>query len=184
MGDKRRRMRTATELADFGGATAFDAAARVAEIARHARPKIDPRSGLANDFLNQFHELSLLLESVCGDIASVDDLGAWRGAAYRPHFEHSQFADRDLIIEAYDLLPETARRRFDDRAAELMAILSAGMNLLWQLRDRTPAALPAAAQELSRELRHGLSGLEALIRVGNPSVHPADVAAMFEQQRA
>src|ERR1700754_419764 len=63
---------------------------------------INPRTGLATDYLNHFNEAIMLLEMVPDMPECVEDFLTWTPLSYAEHFWASNFKARDLAIEAYE----------------------------------------------------------------------------------
>jgi hypothetical protein len=84
---------------------------------------INPRTGLATDYLNHFNEIIMLLELYpsCPDV--IDDILEWQPLNYREHFEQSGFREKELAIHAYELSPSPIRKRFDALSAEISTVL-------------------------------------------------------------
>src|SRR3979409_2759970 len=74
-------------------------AARAAEL---RAANINPRTGLATDYLNHFNEAIMLLEMIPDIPECAEDFLAWHPLSYAEHFTASNFAARDLAIEAYE----------------------------------------------------------------------------------
>src|SRR3979411_1781123 len=64
---------------------------------------INPRTGLATDYLNHFNEAIMLLEMVPDMPECAEDFLTWSPLSYAEHFWASNFKARDLAIEAYEL---------------------------------------------------------------------------------
>src|SRR6201982_3555780 len=73
---------------------------------------INPRTGLATDYLNHFNEAIMLLEMVPDMPECSEDFLAWYPLSYAEHFTLSNFRARDLAIEAYELADERIRAEF------------------------------------------------------------------------
>jgi hypothetical protein len=168
-----------------GGTTAGVAdAERVARIAAQARIGVDSVTGLATDFLNQFNEVSMLLDMVADDPALLDDLEAWHARDYVAHFTASGFADRHLVLEAYALSPPLTRRRFDALCGELADVLAQGLAFLSNCRAAgADAAVAPAALALGAEVRAHLDRLDTLIHAGRRRPAQVQVDAMFARRR-
>src|SRR5258707_15304307 len=63
---------------------------------------INPRTGLATDYLNHFEEAIMLLEMIPDIPACGEDFLLWSPLSYREHFMASHFKARALAIEAYE----------------------------------------------------------------------------------
>jgi len=81
---------------------------------------INEQTFLASDYLNQFHELVMLLEALPVDPSSfAADLHRWQAVDYEEHFNRSDLDNKALAIAAYRRAPERVRARFDDAIARL-----------------------------------------------------------------
>jgi hypothetical protein len=93
--------------------------------AQLAAANINPRSGLATDYLNHFNEPVMLLEMIAAMPDQAEDFLAWKPLSYPEHFWASGFKARELAIEAYETAPPEFREPFDETCAAMMAILVA-----------------------------------------------------------
>ena len=81
---------------------------------------INEQTFLASDYLNQFHELVMLLEALSEDPATfAADLHQWHVVDYEEHFSRSKLSSKDLTIAAYRRAPAKVRERFDSAVARL-----------------------------------------------------------------
>jgi hypothetical protein len=99
-----------------------DRQARAAEL---RAANINPRTGLATDYLNHFNEAIMLLEMIPDMPECAEDFLAWHPLSYREHFEASHFKARDLAISAYEAADESIRAEFDGIASTMTSILTA-----------------------------------------------------------
>src|SRR3954447_5470461 len=74
---------------------------------------INPRTGLATDYLNHFNEAVMLLEMVPDMPECAEDFLTWSPLSYAEHFTASNFKARDLAIEAHAKADPNARAQFD-----------------------------------------------------------------------
>src|ERR1700735_1481611 len=81
-------------------ASAADNPARAAEL---RAANINPRTGLATDYLNHFNEAVMLLEMVPDMPECAEDFMGGKPLSYAEHFTASNFKARDLAIEAYNM---------------------------------------------------------------------------------
>src|ERR1700743_3978863 len=84
--------------------------ARAAEL---RAANINPRTGLATDYLNHFNEAIMLLEMIPDIPECADDFLNWSPLSYAEHFWASNFKARDLAIEAYETAAPEIRVEFD-----------------------------------------------------------------------
>ena len=105
---------------------------------------INPRSGLATDYLNHFNEAIMLLEMVPDMPECAEDFLTWTPLSYAEHFWASNFKARDLAIEAYEL--SDAKVEFDNLTASMTSILTAvGTAMREATQDKTRATLAEQA---------------------------------------
>src|SRR5437762_7750880 len=86
---------------------------------------INPRTGLATDYLNHFNEAVMLLEMVPDMPECAEDFLTWSPLSYAEHFTASNFKARDLAIEAYEKADPNVRAQFDHLTDTMTSILSA-----------------------------------------------------------
>src|SRR3954467_7263808 len=94
-----------------------------ARAARLRAANINPRTGLATDYLNHFNEAIMLLEMIPDMPDCAEDFLSWRPLSYREHFAASTFRARALAIEAYDGADPAIRGEFDSLTSAMTSIL-------------------------------------------------------------
>src|SRR5439155_25814368 len=105
---------------------------------------INPRTGLATDYLNHFNEAVMLLEMIPDMPECAEDFLTWSPLSYAEHFWASNFKARDLAIEAYEL--SDAKVEFDNLTASMTSILTAvGTAMREAKQDKTRATLAEQA---------------------------------------
>ena len=115
--------------------------ARAAEL--HAA-NINPRTGLATDYLNHFNEAIMLLEMIPDLPDCAEDFLSWRPLSYREHFAASTFRARELAIAAYDAADPAIRGEFDGLTGAMTSILTAVGTAMREARHHTTRATLAA----------------------------------------
>jgi hypothetical protein len=117
-----------------------------ARLAKLRAANINPRTGLATDYLNHFNEAIMLLEMIPDMPDCTQDFLLWYPLSYREHFMASNFKARDLAIEAYESADEHIRTEFDDITSAMTSILTAVGNAMREVRqDKTRATLAEQA---------------------------------------
>src|SRR5246127_4128188 len=101
------------------------AAENSARAARLRAANINPRTGLATDYLNHFNEAVMLLEMIPDMPECAEDFLAWRPLSYAEHFTASNFKARDLAIAAYESADARIRAEFDNVTSTMTSILTA-----------------------------------------------------------
>src|SRR5438477_5350315 len=119
------------------------AAARAAQL---RAANINPRTGLATDYLNHFNEAIMLLEMIPDMPECAEDFLTWTPLSYCEHFMASNFKARDLAIEAYDAADATIRSEFDNVTLTMTSILTADGSAMREAhQDKTRAKLAEQA---------------------------------------
>ncbi|WP_316175993.1 hypothetical protein [Bradyrhizobium sp. SZCCHNRI1073] len=107
---------------------------------------INPRTGLATDYLNHFNEAVMLLEMIPDIPECAEDFLAWSPLTYPEHFTHTNFKARDLVIEAYEQSDPAIRDKFDHLTKTMTDILLAvGSAMRAAKQDATKAKLAEQA---------------------------------------
>jgi hypothetical protein len=120
-----------------------DIKARAAQL---RAANINPRTGLATDYLNHFNEAIMLLEMVPDVPECVEDFLGWQPLSYAEHFTASHFKARDLAIEAYNSADANIRAEFDNITSAMTSILTAVSEAMREARhDKTRARLAEQA---------------------------------------
>ena len=91
----------------------------VAARAKSASALVNPASGLANDYLNRFNEIVMLVEQLPSMPELIDDIMAWRPISYQDYFRTSTLPGSVNALDAYDKLDFRFRRSFETLVAEL-----------------------------------------------------------------
>jgi hypothetical protein len=123
--------------------TSSDAEAWAAKL---RAANINPRTGLATDYLNHFNEAIMLLEMIPDIPDCAEDFLAWYPLSYAEHFTLSNFKARDLAIEAYEAADSHIRTEFDNITSTMTSILTAVGTAMREVRqDKTRATLAEQA---------------------------------------
>src|SRR5882757_10987345 len=121
-------------------------AGKAARAAQLRAANINPRTGLATDYLNHFNEAIMLLEMIPDMPDCAEDFLSWTPLSYAEHFTASNFRARDLAIEAYESADATIRTEFDNIASTMTSILTAvGQAMREVHQDKTRATLAEQA---------------------------------------
>jgi hypothetical protein len=117
--------------------TIVDNSARADEL---RAANINPRTGLATDYLNHFNEAVMLLEMIPDMPECAEDFLGWKPLSYAEHFTASHFKARDLAIEAYNLADLRIRGEFDNITNAITSILIAVSHAMRQVQQDTTRA--------------------------------------------
>jgi len=90
-----------------------------APLKARAAALVNPASGLANDYLNLFNEIVMLIEQLPAMPELIEDIFAWRPTSYQDYFTRSILPGRGSALEAYAALSQSFRRDFEGLVGEL-----------------------------------------------------------------
>ena len=142
-------MTSASNPAKYASRPGLDEA-RAAEL---RAANINPRTGLATDYLNHFNEAIMLLEMVPDMPECAEDFLVWEPLSYTEHFTASNFKARDLAIEAYEKAEPSMRAQFDHLTDTMTSILTAvGLAMREANQDKTRATLAEQASNWVKPL--------------------------------
>ena len=151
---------------------ADDAAPRPAiDGARLAAANINPKTGLATDYLNHVNEIIMLMELVPDAPECLEDCRAWQPMSYIEHFQGSSIADRDLAIEAYAFSPPEFRDTLDRLASEMHRVIGGALASL-------DAAFVQGDEERARRVVElAVGALKTMVDQASSTIH-GDVQIM------
>jgi hypothetical protein len=112
--------------------------------ARRCDANINPRTGLATDYLNHFNEAIMLLELLPACPDCLEEFLRWRPMNYREHFAGSRFEGRELAISAYEDANPELRKALDSLSSTMTAMLLAARGALRVETRPKPSAVIAA----------------------------------------
>lgn len=121
---------------------------------------VNPRTGLATDYLNHFNEAIMLLDMIADLPECADDFMDWCPLSYREHFQASHLQAQSFILQAYEEAEPSHRARFDHVTSLMSSILLAvndGMRAT--ASDQTRIALARQAVEWVKPLLLVADGL-------------------------
>lgn len=118
----------------------------VASAAELMAANINPRTGLATDYLNHFNEAIMLLELIPDMPDCYELFLEWEPLSYAEHFIKSNFKARDLAIASYEAAHPHVRVPFDAMVVNMTRILTTvGDAMRTVQQDRTRATLAEQA---------------------------------------
>ncbi len=136
---------------------------------RRAEALVNPASGLANDYLNLFNEIVMLVEQLPMMPELFDDIQRWRPTSYRAYFERSILPGSRSAIDDYDRLDERFRRSFEAVVEELdrrSTGMIAAVRKQFKMQIENDPALAALCEKAGTSIRETLDQATMLVNHG------------------
>ena len=132
---------------------------------------VNPSSGIANDFLNQYNEILLLVENLPVLLPEmIEDLLAWKPRNYEEYFQSSPLAGGHLAIEIYQALDGAFKERFEAQIAKINVLASKAIivigNQLHEPDEMRAQDIEAFCEEISAKLRAEIEKAVDLVNHG------------------
>jgi hypothetical protein len=151
---------TALRPADHAHHPTFAGAHPVASAAELTAANINPRTGLATDYLNHFNEAIMLLELIPDMPDCYELFLEWEPLSYAEHFIKSNFKARDLAIASYNSAAPQLRAELDRAVDTMTLILTAVGDAMRKVhQDSTRATLAEQASDWIKPLLVVAGGL-------------------------
>jgi hypothetical protein len=132
---------------------------------------ISAQTLLATDYLNHFNEIVMLLDMLADMPDMIEECKLWQPKSYKDHFADSTFRDKQLAIEAYDRVPSTYRRPFEETIGHLNQLITEGV-------DRIDAEIAggAGAEQIQDSCRLLARAAQALMDCASSIIHGSNRA--------
>jgi hypothetical protein len=140
-------------------------------LEERAAALVNPASGIANDYLNHFNEVLLLIENLPTLLPEMlDELLEWRPVTYREYFAKSQLPGSARALEIYDGLDEAFRRDFESIIDGINAMAVASIEVIRahrsQAGDLEPERVSDFCENASSAIRNALNRAADLVNNG------------------
>lgn len=135
---------------------------------------VNPRTGLATDYLNLFNEAIMLFEMAFDMPDMLEELAAWKRRSYVEHFRASGFQKSETVVAAYEAADPHLRRRFDILCEQTCDAFERAISRLGKA-DLTAPEDSHAAKDMLDNLKERVSMLDAEIHGGAAGPSPAEV---------
>ncbi len=136
-----------------------------------AKANVNPKTGLATDYLNLFNEYIMLAEMVNDGLMEENELKNWKESDYESHFIKTGFRGVDIVLSAYYHMDKNVKSQFIDEVNKLISLI--------KNHQKYPLS------KLS-EIKHQRDLVEAIIAKGTPigedehSHAQEDIDALFD----
>ena len=136
---------------------------------------VNPASGIANDYLNHFNEVLLLIENLPVMLPEmVDEILGWTPISYREYFQKSRLPGSAKALGIYDSLDADFRAYFEAQISGLNALALESIAVIKEHRapDGTiePDAVAEYCERASAQMRERLEVTADLVNNGRRAV--------------
>jgi hypothetical protein len=141
-------------------------------IEERAARLVNPASGIANDYLNHFNEVLLLIENLPTLLPEMlDELLAWKPVTYREYFGKSLLPGSGAALQIYDTLDETFRQEFESIIDGINAMALASIEVIRAHRtpngEIDPSKVSDFCENASSAIRSALNRAADLVNNGH-----------------
>lgn len=138
---------------------------------RQANHLVNPRSGIANDYLNQYNEILLLVENLPVLLPEmIDELLAWTPRSYEDYFLASPLMGGRIAITIYKALDKGFREKFEAQIAKINALANHAILVIGNQRHGTeemrPEDVETFCEDISVHLRAEIEKAANLVNHG------------------
>lgn len=132
---------------------------------------VNPASGIANDYLNHFNEILLMIENLPILLPDmIEDIWQWKPVSYTEYFKKSPLPGSADTLRIYDGLDKTFRNDFEAMIELLDRIVLSSIEVIFTHRtpDGTiePEAIAEICEQYSGDLRVVLDRTADLVNHG------------------
>lgn len=141
------------------------------DLLKQASNLVNPSSGIANDFLNQYNEVLLLVENLPVLLPEmVDELLAWKRKSYEEYFTTSPLPGGDIAIKIYGMLDAGFKNRFETQIAKINKVADKAIEVIGE-RNRLSQELTAEevetfCKQISKTMREEMESAARLVNYG------------------
>jgi hypothetical protein len=130
---------------------------------------VSPITGLANDYLNVFNEILLIVEYLPTMPEMTDEALAWRPKTYREYFQQSPLPGAREAARRYEKVDPVLRSRFESVLKRLNDIaLNAQRKVADEMNGPNfPESIVEPCEATAEAMRAGLSYVARLISEGS-----------------
>lgn len=130
---------------------------------------VNPSTGLANDYLNVFNEILLLIEFLPTMPEMTDEALAWRPRGYLEYFEQSPLPGAQEVMQAYARVDPEVRVHFETILARLTEMVTEALEKVSaeQASPDYPDTIAKSCEDTALAMRSHLGLIMVLINEGH-----------------
>lgn len=155
------------------------------ELFARAASLVNPKSGIANDYLNIFYELLLLIENLPVIPEMLEDVLNWQPVSYIDYFQRSRLPGSSAALAIHEQLNPIVRDTFDHLIGNINTIALSGIDQIQQRRkpngDVFPEDIIDLCERISSELKSNLAPTTNLVNNGMTEVQAETVQQMVDR---
>jgi len=140
------------------------------ELFARAASLVNPKSGIANDYLNIFYELLLLVENLPVIPEMIDDVINWQPVSYVDYFQRSRLPGSAAALAIHERINPMVRDTFAQMVGNINSVALAGIEQIQTHRkpngDIFPEDIIDLCERLSAKLKDCLGPTTNLVNNG------------------
>ena len=144
-----------------------------------AHANINPKTGLATDYLNVFNEAVMLFGLLAEMPDMLEELKNWEPLTYEEHFARSGFQAKELAVLAYKHADPAIKGPFDVLSAEMGELLQDAITQVEQAM-KCGEDISDFVAESSLGLRSVIMMLDSMVHGGDMGGAQDDIDALFD----
>jgi hypothetical protein len=144
-----------------------------------AGANINPKTGLATDYLNVFNEAVMLFGLLAEMPDMLEELKNWEPLTYEEHFARSGFQAKELAVLAYHHADPAIKGPFDKLSAEIGELLREAISQVGDAMKRGEDIQEYMA-ESGFGLRSAIMMLDSMVHGGDMGGAQDDIDALFD----
>ncbi|MBV1707839.1 MAG: hypothetical protein KGQ37_11600 [Hyphomicrobiales bacterium] len=146
------------------------------DLFSRASSLVNPKSGIANDYLNVLNEISMLVENYPAMPEFYDSIVGWKTTGYTEYFRNSNLPGRDAALKSWEVTRAELREAFETLIHEVETLASRAKSNITSHAERQldDEAIESICADLAESMRACI--LRATHIINNGTVLPQDDA--------
>lgn len=123
---------------------------------------------LATDYLNHFNEIVMTIEMIPDMPELLAEAQEWRPKSYQDHFRDSNFAGKEMAIEAYEYVPARYRAPFEANVAAISRFITV------TVKNAEDIIASGETDKLRRVMTDASRSIQRLMDVASSNIHGSE----------